>query len=44
MTETNKTVIFVVVALVMLLLAVLFAPSRITPDAFLDRGEPFVKE
>lgn len=41
MTETKKTYVFVGVAVGLVLLAFIFAPKRITPDAFLDQGEPF---
>lgn len=41
MTETKKTLIFAGVAAGLVILAFLLAPSRVTPDAFLDQGEPF---
>ena len=41
MSELKKTIWFTSVAVVVLLLAIVFAPSRIKPDAFLDQGEPF---
>ncbi|MBU8934067.1 MAG: DUF4340 domain-containing protein [candidate division Zixibacteria bacterium] len=41
MTETKKTIVFVGVAVGLALLAFIFAPKRITPDAFLDQGEAF---
>ncbi len=41
MEENRKTVIFIVVAVVLAVVAFLMAPHRITPDAFLDQGEPF---
>ncbi|MFQ6008059.1 MAG: DUF4340 domain-containing protein [Candidatus Zixiibacteriota bacterium] len=44
MDENKKTLIFVSVAVVLAVLALLAAPRRITPDAFLDQGEPFYPE
>ena len=44
MVENKKTIIFVVVAVVLAVIAYLVAPSRITPDVFLDQGEPFFPE
>ncbi len=44
MDETRKTFIFAGAAVVLVLAAYLFSPSRITPDAFLDQGEPFYPE
>ncbi len=41
MLETKKTITYVAVALVAMLLAFITAPKRITPDAFLDQGEVF---
>lgn len=41
MTETKKTIIFAGVAVCLALLAFIFAPEKITPDAFLDQGEAF---
>ncbi len=41
MNETKKTMIFGAVAVGLLVLAAIFSPGKITPDAFLDRGEPF---
>ncbi|MFQ5498481.1 MAG: DUF4340 domain-containing protein [Candidatus Zixiibacteriota bacterium] len=41
MLETKKTMIFVGVAVGLALIAFLSAPSYVTPDAFLDQGEPF---
>jgi hypothetical protein len=41
MSETRKTLIFAGAAVVLALAAFIFSPSRITPDAFLDQGEPF---
>ena len=41
MTQMNKTIVFVVAAVVLAGLAYLLAPSRVTPDAFLDQGEKF---
>ena len=41
MTEMNKTIVFVAAAVVLAGLAFLLAPSRVTPDAFLDQGEKF---
>ncbi|MDZ7344827.1 MAG: DUF4340 domain-containing protein, partial [candidate division KSB1 bacterium] len=44
MNETQKTLIFGGVAIVLALLAILTAPRKITPGAFLDQGEPFFPE
>ena len=44
MNENKKTVVFVGVAVFLAALALVFAPRRITPDAFLDQGEPFFPE
>jgi len=44
MNENRKTLAFAAVAVVLVALALLFAPRRITPDAFLDQGEPFFPE
>lgn len=44
MTETNKTLIYAVAALVLVALSWLLAPSQITPEAFLDQGELFFPE
>lgn len=41
MNENNKTYIYVGVAVVLLLIAFLSAPNRITPEAFLDQDEAF---
>jgi len=41
MNETRRTVIFIGIAAVLALLAVMSAPKRITPNAFLDQGELF---
>jgi hypothetical protein len=41
MSETRKTLAFAGVALLLVVFAVLTAPKRITPNAFLDQGEPF---
>jgi len=41
MSEIKKTAIFGGVALVLALLALVSAPRRVVPDAFLDRGEAF---
>lgn len=41
MNELRKTLIFGGVAVVMLILALVTAPKRVTPDAFFDQGEPF---
>jgi hypothetical protein len=41
MSETRKTLIFAGVALVLVVLAAITAPKRITPSAFVDQGEPF---
>lgn len=44
MKETKKTVLFAGVAIVLAALALIFAPKRITPNAFLDQGEPLFPE
>lgn len=44
MNETRKTLYFAGAAVVLALAAFIFSPSRITPDAFLDQGEPFYPE
>lgn len=44
MNENKKTVLFAGVAVVLVALALIFAPQRITPDAFLEQGEPFFPE
>jgi len=44
MLETKKTITFVAVAVVLLLLALITSPSRITSEAFLDQGQPFFPE
>ena len=44
MSEIRKTITYVVVAVVLLLLAVVTLPSKVTPDAFLDRDESFFPE
>ncbi len=44
MDETQKTMTFAGVAVVLAALALIFAPKRITPEAFLDQGEPFFPE
>ncbi len=41
MNESKKTIIFAGVALGIALLAFITTPSRVTPDAFLDKGELF---
>lgn len=41
MNETKKTMVFAGVAVALAILALAFAPRKITPDAFLDQGEPF---
>jgi len=41
MSETRRTLLFCGVALVLVVLAALTAPRRVTPDAFLDQGEAF---
>ena len=41
MSELRKTIVFVGAAVVLALIAAFSAPKRITPDAFLDQGEPF---
>ena len=44
MSETRKTLIFGAVALLLMVVAIVSAPRRITPDDFLDRGEVFFPE
>ena len=44
MSERRKTATFGGVAVILLLIAVLTAPQRATPDDFLDRGETFFPE
>ncbi|MBD3402174.1 DUF4340 domain-containing protein [candidate division GN15 bacterium] len=44
MDQTKKTVMFAGVAVVLALLAWLAAPSRITPEAFVDQGSQFFPE
>jgi hypothetical protein len=44
MSETRKTMTYAGAALLLLALVFLTAPRRITPDAFLDRGESFFPE
>lgn len=44
MTESKKTMIFGAVALALMLLAFITTPGKVTPDAFLDQGEPFFPE
>ncbi len=41
MNENKKTIIFAGVAIGLALLAFIFSPAKITPDAFLDQGEAF---
>lgn len=41
MNETKRTIIYGGVALALALLAFITAPKRVTPDAFLDKGELF---
>jgi hypothetical protein len=44
MNERKKTFAFIGVGVVLVLLAVVTTPKRVTPDAFLDQGEPFFPE
>ncbi len=44
MSETNKTMTFAGVALLLLLLVLVTAPGTVTPEAFADRGELFFPE
>jgi len=44
MVETKKTIIYASVAVVLAVIAYFMAPGRITPDVFLDQGEPFFPE
>ncbi|MDD3732105.1 MAG: DUF4340 domain-containing protein, partial [candidate division Zixibacteria bacterium] len=41
MSEQRTTLVYVVVALALVVLAFVFSPRKITPDAFLDQGEQF---
>jgi hypothetical protein len=41
MDETKKTLIYAGSAVVLALLALVFAPKKIVPEAFYDQGEPF---
>ncbi len=41
MNENKKTMMFAGIAVALVALALIFAPRRITPEAFLDQGEPF---
>jgi len=44
MDENRKTIYFAGAAVVLALIAIILAPGRITPTAFLDQGEPFFPE
>ncbi len=44
MNESRKTVYYIGVAVLLAVLAFIMAPKRITPDAFLEQGEPFFPE
>ncbi|MDA2933917.1 DUF4340 domain-containing protein [Acidobacteria bacterium AH-259-D05] len=44
MSEIQKTMTLAGVAILLVLSALLTAPTKITPDTFLDRGEPFFPE
>lgn len=44
MNENKKTLAFAGAAVALAILALIFAPRRITPDAFLDQSEPFFPE
>ena len=44
MDETRKTLIYVAIAVVTALLAVIASPGRMRPEAFTDQGEPFFPE
>ena len=41
MNEKKKTLFFIGAAVVLLLIALISKPGKITPNAFLDQGEPF---
>lgn len=41
MNENRKTIWFLATAAILVVLALIMAPSRFTPGAFLDQGEPF---
>lgn len=41
MSEKRKTLVYVAVALALVVLAFVFSPRKITPNAFLDQGEQF---
>ncbi len=44
MNQTKITIYFISTAVVLALVAFIFAPTRITPDAFLEQGEEFFPE
>ena len=44
MSEFQKTMSLTGLAILLVLSALLTAPTRITPDSFLDQGEPFSPE
>ncbi len=44
MEETKKTLIFAGVAVVLAILAIIAAPGKFTPEAFVDQGEAFFPE
>jgi hypothetical protein len=44
MSQMRKTIIFCAVAVVLAALAFLAAPKKVTPEAFLDQGQPFFPE
>jgi len=44
MSETRKTITYGAVALFLLVVALVTAPRKATPDDFLDKGEPFFPE
>ncbi len=44
MNENKKTLWFLGAAVVLMILAIVVSPGRITPEAFIDQGEPFFPE
>jgi len=44
MIETKKTIIFAAVAVVLLIIALIASPKKITPEAFSDQGQKFFPE
>lgn len=44
MDEKKKTIVFGATAIILLLLAFISSPGKVTPEAFLDQGQPFFPE